>query len=355
MIWRGIQRSHFMSNVLPVVMLLVLLFVLPVTSVLQDNHHLHRPSSQQEFTREIHPPTSLTYSVASSPPDVLPVSFSEVNQSPSSLSLPELKQKHHPVTTTTTTVPTTTSDDTNENTCEVARTRCAYRMGCGMALQSYMISCADLISNRTNVCSVKCQTALIALMSTEEGEDLIDCDCDGSSFCQLNKERIEVCRSEVMRARAEDSVISCQTARAICLADLPCSTALNYYYNRCRMLFQTIPGTKRRCTKLCKNSLDILSRQEKAAKMKTCYCEGSEDFNCQRIKESTEQLCLNPEEISNSIPIFPSSTSSASRIYSFYFTIQRRNVAVSLPVLTSITTLLLLLLPFFLTSRGRSR
>lgn len=312
------------------VILLILIFTsLPVTSSLvpQLSHHV-KPT---QFSKSIDPSTSLSYSISSSDSSSS-VSFSEVHSSPPSS--PEiLKQK----------VPTTTSSSATK--CEIARTRCAYRMGCGMALQGYMINCADLISNRTDVCSVNCQTALIALMSTDEGEALIDCDCDGSFFCQMNKDRIEVCRSEVMKARAPDSIVSCQTARAICMADLPCSTALTYYYNRCRSLFH--PGSRKRCTKLCKNSLDILVRQEKASKMKTCYCEGSEDFNCQTIKESTEQLCLNPEEPSNSIPIFPSSSSSS--LHSWPSLLQTSPGMQIKNVSTSITTmLLLLLLPSFL-------
>lgn len=181
--------------------------------------------------------------------------------------------------------------------CEVAKIKCSYRMGCGMALHSYMMDCADLIQGRTNKCHVSCQRALIALMSTEEGENLMRCDCEGSKFCELNKDKIEVCRPAVLQATAEGSVVSCSTARWICLADTLCSTALDYYHRFCRGLFQA-----RRCTPRCNNSLAILNKQEKATKLKTCYCEGTEDFPCQKIKESTQRLCFGQEsELSNEI------------------------------------------------------
>lgn len=54
--------------------------------------------------------------------------------------------------------------------CDVARMKCAFRRGCGMALQNYVIECADVISGRTRRCSDFCQKSLIALTSTNEGK-----------------------------------------------------------------------------------------------------------------------------------------------------------------------------------------
>lgn len=203
--------------------------------------------------------------------------------------------------------------------CEVARMKCAYRMGCGMALHGYMVECADLIAGRTNKCPVQCQRALIALSSTEEGQELVECDCEGSKFCELNKERIEVCRPEVIQATAAGSIVSCSTARWICAADPLCSTALDYYHRLCRGLFHG-----RRCTPRCNNSLAILNRQEKAAKLRSCYCDGSEDFPCQKIKDNTEKLCFGKEpdefeftddndDMDNEIDVMGSSANSDDR------------------------------------------
>ncbi|RWS23899.1 growth arrest-specific protein 1-like protein [Leptotrombidium deliense] len=186
-------------------------------------------------------------------------------------------------------------------------------MDCGIALHSYMVDCADLITGRTTVCPVLCQKALIALMSTEKGQELMNCDCDGSKFCQLNKDRVEVCRPAVIQATAEGSNVSCSTARWICLADYQCSTALDYYNTLCRGLFYG-----RRCTARCNNSLSILNRQQKAAKLRTCYCDGSEDFPCQVIKENTEKLCFRNEpsvdanDEENEIKLFDTSDASVA-------------------------------------------
>lgn len=153
-----------------------------------------------------------------------------------------------------------------------------------------MVDCADLIAGRTHKCEPSCLRALIALTSTDEGQELINCDCEGSRFCELNKERIQVCRSSVLAAMADHSVVSCTTARWICVADPLCSTALEYYNRFCGSLFDG-----HRCTLRCNNSLSILDRQDKAAKLRTCLCDGTEDFPCQRIQDNTRRLCFGVE------------------------------------------------------------
>lgn len=225
--------------------------------------------------------------------------------------------------------------------CEVARAQCAFRMGCGMALQSYIMDCADLISGHTTECSVTCQRALIALMSTEEGEMLIGCDCNGSEFCETNKKRIEVCRPEVIEATAVGSIVSCSTAQSICMADQLCATALDYYHINCRSMFQG-----RRCTARCKNSLDILNRQEKAAKLRSCYCEGDEDFACKKIKESTERLCFAPEsndpfnDHSNDLNLLISNSASSHHPSPFLFLLITAICSILLPLLFTRTGVL---------------
>lgn len=62
----------------------------------------------------------------------------------------------------------------SRRTCAEAKIRCALRSGCGMALQNYMLGCADLMGGRVDHCDEYCKNALIALTSTEEGHDLMD-------------------------------------------------------------------------------------------------------------------------------------------------------------------------------------
>ena len=179
--------------------------------------------------------------------------------------------------------------------CDDARLKCAFRLDCGQALISYMTHCADLIAgNANNQCPSKCFKALIALASTEQGSKLVECDCGNSQFCALSKERIEICRSKVEYQIAENTVVSCSIAKLICMSNTQCLTALTYYNKFCRSMF-----AGKACTKRCLNSLNILQRQQFASKLRTCICDGSEDFACEAIKQNTELLCLKKSNYSS--------------------------------------------------------
>jgi len=176
--------------------------------------------------------------------------------------------------------------------CNDAYLTCAYRGGCGKALQNYMVNCAELREGLTETCSKQCQFALIALLSTPEGERLMQCSCtsadkSGEESCMVEKARVEPCRSEVTWNTAPDTEVSCSAATWICAADPLCSTAMLYYRENCKAMFKG-----RKCGKKCKNSLDIMLRQKSAAKLTTCYCEGTEDYDCSAVRLHTDVLCF---------------------------------------------------------------
>ncbi|XP_068231583.1 growth arrest-specific protein 1-like isoform X2 [Palaemon carinicauda] len=188
--------------------------------------------------------------------------------------------------TTTARPPNNRSSTTTNISCEEARIKCALRGGCGMALQNYMLGCADLMSGNIDYCDEYCKNSLIALTSTEEGNLLMDCVCS-DNYCRETKERVEVCRDEVIVANSDSSVVSCSVAHWICSADTQCSTAISYYDRFCRKMF-----IGRECGYKCNNSISILQRQEKAAKLETCICDGTEDFDCVGIKKNMARLCF---------------------------------------------------------------
>lgn len=180
----------------------------------------------------------------------------------------------------------------NEVGCNDAYLTCAYRGGCGKALQEYMLNCAELREGLTDTCSKQCQFALIALLSTPEGERLMQCSCaspdkSGETDCKVEKARVEPCRAEVTWNTAPGTAVSCSAATWICAADPLCSTAMLYYQENCSAMFKG-----RKCSKKCKNSLDIMLRQEAAAKLSTCTCEGTEDFDCAAVRLYTDVLCF---------------------------------------------------------------
>lgn len=180
--------------------------------------------------------------------------------------------------------------------CEQAYTQCALRKVCAPALKAFNDDCQELINNRTSQCSAKCLKAMIALRSSEEGDGLVNCDCQGNEYCLQSKQRSQACRPEVDQAIDPKTVVSCSTASWICMADQLCSTALDYYYRNCQSLF-----SQRHCSMRCNNSLAILYRQPKASKLINCHCDGSEEFPCVKYKTYTERLCLNKQTTTHAI------------------------------------------------------
>ncbi|XP_026288464.2 growth arrest-specific protein 1-like [Frankliniella occidentalis] len=183
-------------------------------------------------------------------------------------------------------VPLEDADQGRRPSCEEARLKCAYRTGCGRALQMYIVGCSALHHGPPGHCPEACQQALIALTSTDEGKDLMTCQC-ADDLCEETKRRVEVCRPSVLRATRNESVVSCRVAQWICGADALCSTALEYYHRYCRRMFR---GQK--CTARCKNSISILRRQDKAAKLDSCWCDGKEEYDCPAIRSNMAQLCF---------------------------------------------------------------
>ena len=58
------------------------------------------------------------------------------------------------------------------------------------------------------------------------------------------------------------------------------------------LTFHPAPHRPCRCSQRCNNSISILQRQEKAAKLETCECDGTESFDCTGIKENMKRLCF---------------------------------------------------------------
>ncbi|KAG6449681.1 growth arrest-specific protein 1 [Manduca sexta] len=169
--------------------------------------------------------------------------------------------------------------------CTEARMRCVYRTGCGAALGNYMVMCEGVLSEPTSKCPKECGHALIALTSTEEGKELMNCECE-DEYCMEAKQRIDVCRPQVLKGAA-NATSSCSLSQLICLADAQCATALQYYNQLCRSMFRG-----RKCSNKCLNSIEILRKQEKAAALTACQCDGYEDYDCPRMQNNLARLCF---------------------------------------------------------------
>lgn len=177
--------------------------------------------------------------------------------------------------------------------CEKARLQCTMRTGCQMALNNFFLGCNSVITGEEARCTTACKRALVSLLATEDGAGLafINCNCSGHEQCEERKHRVQVCQRHVLDSmdlvRDDNASVSCSFARWICEADTSCLAALQYYVHHCAKLFH---GTK--CTSRCRNSVHILYRQPNARKLRTCRCEGTEDYDCQSLVANTEKLCF---------------------------------------------------------------
>jgi growth arrest-specific protein 1 len=179
----------------------------------------------------------------------------------------------------------------SDESCARAQAKCLRKVGCYLAMQNYYVNCGSLINGETNVCSMDCKVSLISLLITEgsKGKSLINCDCGGSDFCLEQKQRVEVCREDVVKAIDsinDNTRISCTLAEALCLANTTCMYAMEYYRIHCMRLFR---GEK--CTPKCNNSLNVLFRNPWGHKIRDCICDGTERYDCHGIQSNTAELC----------------------------------------------------------------
>lgn len=163
-------------------------------------------------------------------------------------------------------------------------------------MRAYLLGCDEVLHGDApeGSCPVRCRKALISLLSSEEqsaGEAFMTCDCQGDELCALQRRRLAVCTPDVLAAMGDvydaSTPIGCSLAELVCSADTSCLTALDFYRHHCRKLFQGL-----QCTQRCNNSLAILYQVEKARKLRTCTCDGTEGYNCQALMTHTERLCF---------------------------------------------------------------
>lgn len=64
--------------------------------------------------------------------------------------------------------------DSQQVMCEDVRMKCAFGMGCSMALQHYFAKCDRILQTDSTTCPESCLFALVALISTEDGKRMMD-------------------------------------------------------------------------------------------------------------------------------------------------------------------------------------
>lgn len=141
--------------------------------------------------------------------------------------------------------------------CTDVQLQCMGRTGCSKALTNYMLSCDDVIHGEVGHCTDRCRKALVSLLSSAErrpsqgqshaglgllGDGFMTCDCQGDEFCMQQRQRLATCTRDVIAVMSHvyDSTtpIGCSLAEAVCTADTSCLTAIDFYKQHCKKLFQ---------------------------------------------------------------------------------------------------------------------
>ncbi|KAF6040605.1 GAS1 [Bugula neritina] len=188
--------------------------------------------------------------------------------------------------------------------CMDARNKCISRIGCSMALNNFQIACEKVQLGLVDQCTDQCMRAVVSLVTVDSniGTDYLTCNCEGNKDCDLWKRRVETCSADVFRALESldnEEVISCSLARMLCDADTQCWTALSYYEKFCSnlwILHTTEHEKTLDCSPKCNNSLAILYKQTRAAKLKNCVCDDADPYvdekTCIRMRYNTQKSCF---------------------------------------------------------------
>lgn len=216
-----------------------------------------------------------------------------------------------------------------------------------MALNNFLIACEPVRLGAVDHCTEACMRAVVSLVTVDDdiGTDILTCDCDAAPDCTLVKKRIALCSDGVLEALGSldnEEVISCSLARMLCEADTSCWTALSYYESHCSNLWDKHNTDTLHCSFKCNNSVSILFRQRRAAKLRSCLCDNTDPLvnedTCILMRYNTEAYCFGEQPRS---PVY--STMKASQIkYDNYSKDLMKNAAkISTAINTGVNTLLI--------------
>ncbi|XP_064486153.1 uncharacterized protein LOC135398698 [Ornithodoros turicata] len=182
--------------------------------------------------------------------------------------------------------------------CEDVQLACISRLPCSMALHGHRLDCKHELSGRTpGQCSVPCRQSLISLASTEEGFDLLKCDCGTDAFCKALDHRVSTCwwqRPPCSRDNLSPRP-SCSRLVSYCVGDAVCASAWDYYRRFCH---EVLDGGSDKCHARCKNSVSVLLRMEQTHRLLDCVCDSAVSRNvCARELNKVRTLCFELEEI----------------------------------------------------------
>lgn len=172
--------------------------------------------------------------------------------------------------------------------CNDVKHMCKERVGCSLAWHNYEILCQNVQNNDARTCNVRCERAIIVLLTGKDGIGrlLLNCSC-GRDVC-AEQERLQLCSESIVTALDESVVVNCSLARLLCEADSACHTAFQLYMSHCQPMRKGLE-----CTMACGKSLTLLHRQERAEKLKNCICNVDPEYKeCKHIHRVINTSCV---------------------------------------------------------------
>ncbi|XP_041034437.1 growth arrest-specific protein 1-like [Carcharodon carcharias] len=165
--------------------------------------------------------------------------------------------------------------------------RCQEEKDCKWAYGQYTAACEPFLRGLRRQCPSHCIGALVKLNQTQNGPDLENCDCDQDVQCRRAKRAIEPCMPRRYRGQSPDAAdLGCTEARQRCEEESVCHGAMKDYLSNCGQLFNG-----RRCTAVCKSTIQYLLTIPNGVLLNTCVCDGVERPFCEVVKENMERFC----------------------------------------------------------------
>uniref|UniRef100_A0A3Q2YDW8 Growth arrest-specific 1a n=1 Tax=Hippocampus comes TaxID=109280 RepID=A0A3Q2YDW8_HIPCM len=163
--------------------------------------------------------------------------------------------------------------------CWQAIFNCRSEPECNYAYDQYQRACAPVLKGDRK-CPSHCIASLVQLNLTRNGPSLEDCSCERDKACALTKQAIEPCLPRITSS-------GCTAARAQCLKDPPCNSALDDYMRHCGKLFSSPV-----CTDACRNVIATMRKIPKGQQLDTCMCDGEERLFCEFVKSNMKLRCF---------------------------------------------------------------
>lgn len=123
----------------------------------------------------------------------------------------------------------------NKINCDFAISNCVKKTTCSLAIHDFRISCRKEFHGLVHECSQLCQTSIITLLASDEGNQYLNCDCVNNTFCKLYQKRIQICDQSSKNISSFDTNYlrnyenSCFVNQLFCISNPICNVKYQKY------------------------------------------------------------------------------------------------------------------------------